>query len=88
MSSNGHITLEKPVQILNHTPPGDSCPTIIFGVGGHLFKTRIGQYGTSLYLWTSEGWKLYYRWDYRVPLDPDLYDLAAKTVAALVTPRL
>lgn len=89
MSSNGHTALEeKPVKILDQIPDGDSCPTVIFGVMSCLFKARAGKYTTTLYLWTPAGWQLYYRWDKHVPLEPDLYDLATKTAAALTTPRL
>lgn len=88
--NNGYIALDADLfKILDHIPPGDSCPTIIFAIRGHLFKARIGKFSTALYMWTSGGWQLYYKWDITVPLEPDLHDIANKTVVALeATPHL
>lgn len=69
--------------IMEHMPGGDNVPTHIFAMRGVLFKSRSGQYGSSLYMWTPTGWQLYYRWDQHVPLEPDLHSLALKTALAL-----
>lgn len=89
-NNGGYIALDADLfKILDWIPPGDSCPTIIFAIRKHLFKARIGKFSTTLYMWTSSGWQLYYRWDQHVPLEPDLNDIANKTVVALeTTPRL
>lgn len=87
MSSNGRNMLKgEMVKILEEAPPGESR-VIIFGIEGQLFKVSFGQYATIVRLWTAEGWQLYYKWDRKYP-EQDVYDFAAKTAAALATPRL
>ncbi|GIK43795.1 MAG: hypothetical protein BroJett011_76280 [Chloroflexota bacterium] len=70
-------------KIMEHTAPGDKVPIHVFAVRGVLFKSRSGQYGSSLHMWTPTGWQLFYHWDQHIPLEPDLHSLALKTALAL-----
>lgn len=84
---NGHVKVDQNlIKILEEIPPGESR-LVIFGCAGQLFKARFGQFSTMLYLWTSEGWQVFYRADRVIP-EADIYDLAARSAVALATLNL